>query len=403
LVLIKQPARRLIKAMINKNVSHKILAITIIGAAIIVGLATDTFASRLPDTLRFGSLTYLKRVERMYNNRARLVLINENEQPPYVMAELFDRFVSFSNLSGKTIKTDSFPQPPSFAYSKTGRWLYIWGRKDYTNNFYRLYGPRGVVLFEKVMPSSGTEPATGMPTETGGNFIKEVWPEGLLEIVDSTGIAQHSVKPLTEDVQADFLYDSDLGEKNIFLVASPGEYTELVCYNSDLVEQRRQRVSFTSAVALTASRNGRFAMVNFFDVGEGRPILIITPSLDIPYKVSYPLVGRFSYDENYFGTARINGEVLLLRTDSWEPIVKIDSTALISRPSAGNWKDIEFSDDGRFMFGLSDGIMLVVDIEKRTWEFIDFPYNFRQARLFKQSIDLYFTGDYGWVLYRLSR
>jgi hypothetical protein len=101
--------------------------------------------------------------------------------------------------------------------------------------------------------------------------------------------------------------------------------------------------------------------------------------------------------------ASLNKEVLLLRTDSWEPIVKIDSTALISKPNAGTWKDLEFSDDNRFMLGLSDGIMLVVDIEKRTWEFIDFPYAFWKARLFNNSIDLYFTGDYGWVLYRLNR
>jgi hypothetical protein len=400
---MKVTGREIMKTMFSKSVSHKILSIAIIGVAIIIGLATDTIASRLPDTLRFGGLTYLKRVERLYNNRARLVLIDENQQPPYVMAELFNTHVSFSNALGKTVKTDSFPQAPGFAYSKTGSWLYVWGKKDYTNNFYRLYGPKGTVLLEKVMPSSGTEPSTGMPTEKADAFIKEVWPEGLLEIIDTSGAMQHSVKPLSGEIQADFLYDSDLGENNIFLVASPGEFTDLICYNSDLVEQRRQTVSYTSAVSLTASRGGRFAMVNFFDVGEGRPLLIITPALEIPYKVSYPLVGRFSYDDNYFGTARINDEVLLLRTDSWEPIVKIDSTALISKPNAGNWKDIEFSDDGRFMFGLSDGIMLVIDIEKRTWEFIDFPYNFRQARLFNHSIDLYFTGDYGWVLYQLSR
>jgi len=329
--------------------------------------------------------------------------MNESQPVPYVMAELFNTHVSFSNPQGKTVKTDSFPQPPQFAYSKTGSWLYVWGRRNYANNFYRLYGPKGVVLFEKIMPSSGTEPSTGVPTEKATEFIKEIWPEGLFEVVDSSGIVLHSVKPLTEDVQADFIYDSDLDGKYIFLAASPGEYTDLVCYNSDLIEQRRLRVSYISAVSLTASRTGRFAMVNFFDIGEGRPILIITPSLEIPYKVTYPLVGRFSQDETYFGTARINNEVLLLRTDSWEPIVKIDSTALLSKPNAGNWKDLEFSDDGRFMLGLSDGILLCVDIANRTWEFIEFPYNFRQARLFNQSIDLYFTGDYGWVMYRLNR
>jgi hypothetical protein len=385
------------------NYKMKLIAATIIGATIIVGLTADAFASRLPDTLRLGGQVYLKRVERLYSNRARLVLMNESQPVPYVMAELFNTHVSFSNPQGKTVKTDSFPQPPQFAYSKTGSWLYVWGRRNYANNFYRLYGPKGVVLFEKIMPSSGAEPSTGIPTEKADGFIKEVWPEGLFELVDSSGIVQHSVKPLTEDVQADFIYDSDLEGKFIFLAASPGEYTELVCYNSDLIEQRRLRVSYISAVSLTASRNGRFAMVSFFDIGEGRPILIITPSLEIPYKVTYPLVGRFSQDENYFGTARINNEVLLLRTDSWEPIVKIDSTALLSKPNAGNWKDLEFSDDGRFMLGLSDGILLCVDIANRTWEFIEFPYNFRQARLFNQSIDLYFTGDYGWVLYRLNR
>lgn len=375
----------------------------VFGAIIIAGLSADLYASRLPDTLRLGGQVYLKRVERLYNNRARLVLMNESQPVPYVMAELFNTHVSFSNPQGKTVKTDSFPQPPQFAYSKTGSWLYVWGRRNYANNFYRLYGPKGVVLFEKIMPSSGTEPSTGVPTEKATEFIKEIWPEGLFEVVDSSGIVLHSVKPLTEDVQADFIYDSDLDGKYIFLAASPGEYTDLVCYNSDLIEQRRLRVSYISAVSLTASRTGRFAMVNFFDIGEGRPILIITPSLEIPYKVTYPLVGRFSQDETYFGTARINNEVLLLRTDSWEPIVKIDSTALLSKPNAGNWKDLEFSDDGRFMLGLSDGILLCVDIANRTWEFIEFPYNFRQARLFNQSIDLYFTGDYGWVMYRLNR
>ncbi len=389
--------------MFKANFPFRIILAIVFGAIIIAGLSADLYASRLPDTLRLGGQVYLKRVERLYNNRARLVLMNESQPVPYVMAELFNTHVSFSNPQGKTVKTDSFPQPPQFAYSKTGSWLYVWGRRNYANNFYRLYGPKGVVLFEKIMPSSGTEPSTGVPTEKATEFIKEIWPEGLFEVVDSSGIVLHSVKPLTEDVQADFIYDSDLDGKYIFLAASPGEYTDLVCYNSDLIEQRRLRVSYISAVSLTASRTGRFAMVNFFDIGEGRPILIITPSLEIPYKVTYPLVGRFSQDETYFGTARINNEVLLLRTDSWEPIVKIDSTALLSKPNAGNWKDLEFSDDGRFMLGLSDGILLCVDIANRTWEFIEFPYNFRQARLFNQSIDLYFTGDYGWVMYRLNR
>jgi hypothetical protein len=389
--------------MFKHSAIYRFLATCVFCATIILMMPIEAAASRLPDTLRFGGLTYLKRVERLYHNKARLILINENQQSPYVMAELFDRQVSFANNAGKTVKTDSFPQTPSFAYSKTGNWLYLWGRKGSSSNFYRLYGPKGVVLFEKVMPSSGTEPSTGVPIESATKFIKQIWPEGLLEIVDSSGTVLHSVKPLTENVSADFLYDSDLDEKTIFLAASPGEYTELVCYNSDLVEQRRLRLSYTSAVSLVAGRTGRFALVNFFDVGEGRPIQVITPSLETPYKISYPMVGRLSRDENYFGVARANKEVLLLKTDSWEPIVKIDSTALLARANAGDWNDLEFSDDSRFMLGLSDGVMFVVDIEKRTWEFIDFPYTFGQARLFNNSIDLYFTGEYGWVLYRLNR
>lgn len=390
-------------AMFKANVSHKIISAILFGLIVLVGLSADLYASRLPDTLKLGGQVYLKRVERFYNNRARLVLINENQPSPYIMAELFDNRVSFSNQLGKIVKTDSFPQPPQFAYSKTGSWLYVWGRRNYANNYYRLYGPKGVVLFEKLMPSSGTEPSTGVPTESATEFIKEVWPDGLFEIVDTSGIVQHSVKPLSEDVQADFIYDSDMAEKNIFLAASPGEYSELICYDKDLIEQRRLKVSYISAISVTASRNGRFAMVNFFDIGEGRPIIIVKPSLEIPYKVTYPTVGRFSQDENYFGTARINGEVLLLRTDSWEPVIKIDSAALLSKPNAGNWKDVEFSDDGRYMLGLSDGVLLCVDIANRTWELIDFPYAFRQARLFDQSVDLYFTGDFGWTLYRLNR
>jgi len=389
--------------MFKSNIYRKIFAVSIVAAVSIFGFSGELRASRLPDTLRLAGQVYLKRVERLYNNRARLVLIDESRPVPYIMAELFNTHISFSNQLGKIVKTDSFQQPPEFVYSKTGNWLYVWGRKNYANNYYRMYGPKGVVLFEKIMPSSGTEPSTGVPTEKANEFIKEVWPEGIFELVDSSGIVKHSVKPLSDDTQADFIYDYDIEGKNIFLAASPGDYTELICYNSDLVEQRRLRVSYISAFSLIASRNGRFAMVSFFDIGEGRPILIITPSLDTPYKISYPLVGRFSRDENYFGAARVNNEVILLRTDSWEPIVKIDSTALLSKPNAGSWKNLEFSDDTRFMLGLSDEVLLCVDINNRSWELIDFPYNFRQARLYNQSIDLYFTGDYGWALYRLNR
>jgi hypothetical protein len=98
----------------------------------------------------------------------------------------------------------------------------------------------------------GTEPSTGVPTEKANEFIKEVWPEGIFELVDSSGIVKHSVKPLSDDTQADFIYDYDIEGKNIFLAASPGDYTELICYNSDLVEQRRLRVSYISAFSLIA-------------------------------------------------------------------------------------------------------------------------------------------------------
>jgi hypothetical protein len=357
-------------------------------------------ASRLPDTLRFGDVAYIKRVEKLYHNKARLILINEKQQTAFVMAELFEKHVSFLNPAGNTVKTDSFPQPPSFAYSKTGSWLYLWGRKNDANYYYRIYGANGDILFEKSLPPSGSEPSTGTPLENITGFIKTVWPEGVLALVDSAGDMLYSARPLEDNSQANFLFDTDLNENAIFVAASPGDYTEFISYNGHLVEQKRTTLPLNGAFSISASDDGRFAMVNFYDTGEGWPLVVMSATGQNLYQVPFPKTYAMSSDANYLGLARANNELILLKTDSWETIVRVDSAAVAAWTHSGSWKNIEFSDDTRYMLALSDGVLLCIDILNRTWKALDFPYAFWQARLLNKSTDLYLTGDYGWVLYK---
>jgi hypothetical protein len=377
-------------------------------AGIFIVIAILSFApaaspSRLPDTLRFGGVSYIKRIEKLYHNKARLILINEKQQPAYVMAELFDKHVSFLNQAGKVVKTDSFPQSPSFTYSKTGKWLYLWGRKNYANYFYRLYGPGGKVSFEKVMPSSGAEPSTGIPLEDPSEFIKLIAADGIMALVDTAGDILYSAKPMSDSAQANLLFDSDLNGNAIFAVASPGEYTEFISYNGHLVEQRRAMLDLGDAISISSAHDGRFALVDFFDASGGWPLVVISSTGQKLFQISFPKASKLSEDDQYLGVGRGNTEIQLIKTDAWETIVRIDSTSLAPWPYSGAWKSIDFSDDNRFMLALSEGVLLFIDVQKREWQAIDFPYSFWQARLVNGSTDLYIIGDYGWVLYKMLR
>ena len=334
----------------SKNIPCRrwVIAVFTIASSIVV-FDDSCDASRIPDTLRFSGLTFVKKLERAYHVSPRLILVNERQNPAYVMAELFEKSVAFLNKQGKVVTIDSFATEPGFAASKYGDWLYLWGRKNYADSFHRIYGPAGKILFEKIAPSTGNEPSTGIPLKVPGDFLKINSLECEIDIIDTSGNIIHTARPLQDGATGNIIYDTDSSGNMLFVAVSPGDYTIFTYYDASLVEQRHAVLTLNNAILLSAAGDGRFALINFYDAGEGWPLLAVSSAGERLFQISYPKAWSISGNNKFLAVADGAGEVSLINTNTWQSILKIDTLMLIQAGIRGDWRSIDFSDDSEYL------------------------------------------------------
>jgi hypothetical protein len=388
--------------MFKGQVGHKNLVVAYTAILVIV-LSSATIASSLPDTLKFGNQVYVKSLERLYHNRAKLILINESEQPNYVMAELFNQHVSFLNQQGRVVRTDTLPTPPYFIASKTGRWLYLWGKKDAGNAYNRIYGSDGQLLFNKSSAFSGTEPPFGIPIEDALLFLKDDWSGKDLQLIDNEEQIVASVQPMGKDHEGKILYASDLRGDNIFIATASADSTAFICYDSRLIELSRAGLPLNEVTSLASSFDGRFALLRFSESGDARILVIMSNGGKKLFELDNAKICKISKDGNYLGVTDFEGGISLISTINWETILHIDSASVTGNDKTGTWRSVNFSDDGRFMIILGESQMTLIDIQNKSWNFIGFLNSFSEAKLINDSSGLIITGEMGWMLYRQNR
>ncbi len=381
----------MLKRVINKIYSSSPM---IISTFFLIGCYCQVFASRLPDTLRFGDTVYAKHLERLYHNEAKFIIINESGDHDYVMASLFRDHVAFFNPQGDIIKTDSLPAEPRFNYSKTGRWLFLWGDYDELNNYYRLYNQYGEVLFDTVSPPRSYESRFGMPLEKSLRFLRPGSPEVTLTMLDRNGNPLAGVSPLGYGAKKRYFYVSDANDEHVYLTVSADTATVFIRYNIDLVEQYRTIIPFKEVGSLRTSAKGGYVLIRVADVRRGHPMIITDQSGEPLFEIPYPQIVKISRDESLLAYTTSMGAF---------EVVDIVTGKTIIKPRVSpetEWSDINFSGDGKRLVAFDGYKIVLVNLETVSWFVAPFPFAFFQATLINGSDNLVFTGDFGWVVYQ---
>jgi hypothetical protein len=356
--------------------------------------AAKSNASRLPDTLRFGDIIYIKQAERLYLDEAKFIVINESGSYDFVMASLFKDHIEFFDSTGSLIKTDSLPGEPRFNFSKTGRWLFIWGKYDEQNNYYRLYEPGGVSAIDTIMTPEGYEPAFGIPLEKSQRFLKPGFPEVKLSLFDRSGNPLGGVSPLGYGATGQLFFADDLNEEYIFVTVTLDTISVFIRYNGNLAEKFRLAFPHKKVIALRCSPSGQYVLIRIIDEYNRQPMFVTDPNANSLFLIEYPRIVKFSGDEKYLAFSQADKKIIVVTTQTWEPVMALDIG------TETDWTDLNFSKGENFLVAFDGAKIVLVDLNSLSWQVAQFPFAFFQAALINDAENLAFTGDFGWVVYK---
>jgi hypothetical protein len=387
-------------------------AFSILASALAVITALpSTVQSRPPDTLDFGFIKYAKKLEMLFRDPVRHVLINDAGSKPFPYALLFDAKIVFLNKRGSIISESVLP---SATYMKAGesqnsKYILVYGHiADSKYGFVRVFDNAGQLLYAADSVEYHAQRDAPLPLEKPVRLLSAGGPGEI--IIDGL---DESEPPITEALFTSENYED--GETHFALSSKANEFLTVVNKYQiptgkpeDNPEFHRidgdlRRIASMTLPYLLIDEIGYFPRSQFCyvkaELEDGKNQMII---LDLNGNEHHRFPGgsilRFAARANLFLQVQRSGKPTLIDATSWE------SVRIIEKLTARfPWVDAAISPDGRYSLFYNDDELAIFETRGNRLAKLSFPYSFKRCFISEKGGRIILAGDFGFVVYDLSR
>jgi hypothetical protein len=388
--------------------------------------------ARPPRTLDFGFIKYAKSYEMLFSEPVKHVMVKNGDFRPYAL--IFESRISFIDKDGKVIS--EAPLPPTerirSSESANNRYFSLYGNVENSDRgFFRLYNDKGELLLSRDDFVYNDRIPAPLPLEKSNRLISA--RDGILVVTNLDGDTLISKTLLSKDS----LHDGDIlialrGEKdefavvaNKFQIPSGKESDKPILYhfdpNLEILEQ--DTLPYLLVTGISFTRDCKYMQIQAeLDSGKNQKIVGKTyPSPDDePISFDNTTIIRIASTSENSPISEKSGKTdtkskqlakgdLLLRAVSkgraellvspdWKPLNAI-SLPLPAYP----WVDGALDSHGQYALLYNDDELALLEIKSGQVSRIPFPYSFKRCFISSGGKRVVLTGEFGFVIYELSR
>jgi hypothetical protein len=359
-----------------------------------------------PNTLEFGFARFVKVREGLYREPVRHVCIKDDKTGAYASAALFGDKIIFLDKEGHQTSRDTMPDTVGIriAESVHGEYIYVFGSfKNKPGGFHRLYTFSGETILAEETDEPAGKVGLGIPLEGPKEFLMGGFGKVALINFDGQLVVEKELlnKDLLED--GDIFATADPEGSRIFVAANKfklpvGQATFnrpiLYGFNSRLNEIFADTLESLLVTSLKMSQNNKFLLMNE-ETDTSSLVWVLDLAGHKLKSFENPKRIVFGLKSDYLIELPHNAPAGVLSSTDWGDIYRPS----ISSPSS--WIDAAISEDGTLGVMYNGDQIVLLDISKKSYAAVEFPFAFQTCRFYSRRAKLILTGEFGFEIYEM--
>jgi hypothetical protein len=389
---------------VSISVNHRMLF------AIALAALGQAYA-RPPAELNFGNIKFAKIEQRLYPDPVKRVCLKQELSETYPSAVVFTNRIIFLNKDGRDSGRDTFPESKDIKITESahGEYIYIFATfgKEKPGGFHRLYKSDGTKVFAREDTAAVGTVGYGIPLESKDAFVRGGFGKLTIVKFDGEELASKQLLDANQYEDGDIYTAVDPAEQRIFVAANRFKVPSTddkayrpIMYGFDLnlAETFRDTLDALLALSLVCSENGKYLGLRAECVDNSSPLWI--------YNSDGQKLASF---DNPKVLAVASGSDLLINLprEASPEIVSSLNWDVSYQPKIPNtdfpWSDASIASNGTLAMLYNGNEIALINIAQKSWHKLPFPFAFENSRFYDDGTKLIFRGEFGFIVYQLTR